>query len=188
MSDGFWLRLAPVLVISTPRKKSGRSMRDVHSIFSGPIWLARTGSQWSQLPRRYGPKSTVHERFCAWGEHERLRAAWALVLEEDDQALGTDWEWGKPTTGAWSKPRGKKGGAGVPEATGSNPTDRGKARSKRTLLTDAKGIPLSAVPSGANRHDGKMPAYRGPRRFLLYVGRNRDICCSAVGRARLSPG
>jgi putative transposase len=44
----------------------------------------------------------------------------------------------------------------VPEATGSNPTDRGKAGCKRTLLTDAKGIPLSVVLCGANRHDSKM--------------------------------
>lgn len=53
-------------------------------------------------------------------------------------------------------PAGKKGGAGEPQATGSNPTDRGKAGSKRTLLSDAKGIPLSVVLCGANRHDSKM--------------------------------
>lgn len=51
---------------------------------------------------------------------------------------------------------GKKGAAGEPEATGSNPTDRGKAGCKRTLLTDAKGVPLAVVLSGANRHDSKM--------------------------------
>ncbi|MGI8747613.1 MAG: IS5 family transposase [Deinococcus sp.] len=53
---------------------------------------------------------------------------------------------------------GKKGAAGEPEATGTNPTDRGKAGSKRTLLTDAKGIPLAIVLSGANRHDSKKLA------------------------------
>ncbi len=53
-------------------------------------------------------------------------------------------------------PSRKKGGAGAPQATGSNPTDRGKAGCKRTLLTDAKGIPLSVVLCGANRHDSKM--------------------------------
>jgi putative transposase len=51
---------------------------------------------------------------------------------------------------------GKKGAAGEEEQTGSNPTDRGKAGTKRHLLTDAKGIPLSVVLSGANRHDSKM--------------------------------
>ena len=40
--------------------------------------------------------------------------------------------------------------------TGSNPTDRAKKGTKRSLLTDAKGIPLSIVVDGANRHDMKM--------------------------------
>ena len=50
---------------------------------------------------------------------------------------------------------GKRGAEGVAEETGSNPTDRGKAGSKRHLLTDQKESPLSVVISGANRHDMK---------------------------------
>ncbi|MFC3860894.1 transposase [Deinococcus antarcticus] len=53
-------------------------------------------------------------------------------------------------------PVGKKGAGGEEEKTGSNPTDRGKAGTKRNLLTDAKGIPLSIALSGANRHDSRM--------------------------------
>jgi putative transposase len=41
------------------------------------------------------------------------------------------------------------GGAG----TGANPTDRSKKSTKRSLLNDAKGILLSVVTDGANRHD-----------------------------------
>ena len=40
--------------------------------------------------------------------------------------------------------------------TGSNPTDRGKKGTKRIVLTDGKGIPLSVVVDGANRHDKKL--------------------------------
>ncbi len=40
--------------------------------------------------------------------------------------------------------------------TGSNPTDRGKLGTKRHILTDKKGIPLSAVISSASTHDNKM--------------------------------
>jgi putative transposase len=38
------------------------------------------------------------------------------------------------------------GGAG----TGANPTDRGKKGTKRGVLTDGKGRPLSVVVDGAN--------------------------------------
>ncbi len=40
--------------------------------------------------------------------------------------------------------------------TGANPTDRGKKDTKRNVLTDSKGIPLSVVVDGANRHDKKL--------------------------------
>ena len=42
--------------------------------------------------------------------------------------------------------------------TGRNPTDRGKQGVKRSLLTDANGLPLSLVVTGANTHDIKLVA------------------------------
>jgi transposase len=39
--------------------------------------------------------------------------------------------------------------------TGNNPTDRSKLGTKRHILTDRKGIPLSAVITSANKHDIK---------------------------------
>lgn len=40
--------------------------------------------------------------------------------------------------------------------TGANPTDRGKQGVKRSLLTEASGIPLALAIDGANRHDMKL--------------------------------
>ena len=37
--------------------------------------------------------------------------------------------------------------------TGHNPTDRSKLGTKRHILTDKKGIPLSAIITSANTHD-----------------------------------
>ena len=48
-----------------------------------------------------------------------------------------------PQCGLWAV--GKK--------TGPNPTDRGKPGSKHHVLTEANGIPPSAVLTGTNRHD-----------------------------------
>ena len=41
---------------------------------------------------------------------------------------------------------------------GPNPTDRGKAGSKRSVLVDGGGGPLSMVVAGANVHDTNLPA------------------------------
>ena len=42
------------------------------------------------------------------------------------------------------------------EATGRNPTDRGKLGVKRSLLTQGEGIPIGVAVDGANRHDMKL--------------------------------
>jgi hypothetical protein len=40
--------------------------------------------------------------------------------------------------------------------TGSSPVDRSKLGTKRHILTDKQGIPLSAVISSASTHDIKL--------------------------------
>ena len=40
--------------------------------------------------------------------------------------------------------------------TGPNPTDRGKSGVKRSVLTEAHGIPVGLAVDGAQRHDMKM--------------------------------
>lgn len=48
--------------------------------------------------------------------------------------------------------RGLEGGDGR-QKTGPNPTDRSKCGSKHHIITDANGIPLAVVLTGANTHD-----------------------------------
>ena len=62
---------------------------------------------------------------------------------------GLDWSW-LSLDGALTK--SPLGGGG----TGPNPTDRGKSGVKRSLLTEAEGIPVGLVVGGANRHDMKL--------------------------------
>ena len=42
------------------------------------------------------------------------------------------------------------------KGTGANPTDRAKSGTKRSVLVDGKGVPISISVDGANRHDMKM--------------------------------
>jgi len=53
----------------------------------------------------------------------------------------------------WSDDEGAVGGF---KKTGPNPTDRGKQGVKRSLLTEAAGIPIALAIDGANRHDMKL--------------------------------
>lgn len=47
---------------------------------------------------------------------------------------------------------GKKGGP----KTGKNPTDKGKAGTKRHLVSDRRGIPLAVMLTAANVHDSMV--------------------------------
>src|SRR5215213_5762153 len=71
-------------------------------------------------------------------------ASWPMTMWPG--STGAGWRW----TGPWARPRwvGKK--------TGRNPTDRGKLGSKRSLLTDGRGVPLGLAIAGANRNDHKL--------------------------------
>ena len=48
---------------------------------------------------------------------------------------------------------GVSGRSAVGKKTGPSPTDRRKRGSKHHVLTDAQGIPLAALVTGAHRHD-----------------------------------
>ena len=130
VDDALWAILAPILTIDKPRKKSGRPRRDDRAIFDGLIWLARTGSQWKELPARYGPKSTAHARMVEWVEHGRLAAAWALVLGRYDDEIGLQWAWQAADGCIVKAPLGKKGspasrrrpGATRPTAANAGPS------------------------------------------------------------------
>ena len=81
-----------------------------------------------------------------WAESGFLLTLWPAGLAEYDQMEGISWKW-PSIDGAIVK------AALAQETVGPNPTDRGKKGSQRNLLVDGRGVPLSLVVSGANRHD-----------------------------------
>ena len=121
VDDALWALLEPILRVDKPRKKPGRPRRDDRAIFDGLIWLARTGSQWSQLPLEFGPKSTVHERLTEWVATGALERAWAVLLRTYDAELGLDWEWQAADGCIIKAPFGKKGARARRKPRGRTP-------------------------------------------------------------------
>ncbi len=121
VDDELWALLAPILKSDKERKKPCRPRRDDRAIFDGLIWLARTGAQWSQLPRAFGPKSTVHERFSEWVASGALGRAWAVLLREYDAAVGLEWTWQAADGCIVKAPFGKKGALAKRRRRGATP-------------------------------------------------------------------
>jgi putative transposase len=115
-------------------------------MFFAIFYVLRSGIQWNALPRCLGASSTVHLRFQQWVEAGVFRELWTLGLMQSHIEGVLDFGW-QSIDGCQTK--APLGG----QATGPNPTDRGKSGVKRNLLTDAGGLPIGLVVTGANVHD-----------------------------------
>ena len=75
LTDTAWAQLAPHLPASTGR---GRPWRDHRTVINGILWKVRTGAPWRDLPPRYGPWQTCHDRFVRW----RRDGTWDRLLQQ----------------------------------------------------------------------------------------------------------
>ena len=113
--------------------------------------VLRTGMQWNALNATgICSSSSAHRRFQEWEQAGVFHEFWRKGLLEYDEVVGIDWDW-LAADGAMGKAP-----LGGPK-TGPNPTDRAK-RAKRSVLTEAAGVPIGLAHEGANRHDQKLLA------------------------------
>ncbi len=67
------------------------------------------------------------------------------------------------------------------ESVGPNPTDREKNGTKRHILVDERGVPLSIVVTGANRHDVTQIEPVLKNRIRKPRGRTQQNLCADAG-------
>ncbi len=68
-----WRTIQPLL----PNKPCGMPRVDNRRVLNGIFWVLRSGSPWADVPERYGPPTTIYNRFNRWrkaGVWDRLRA------------------------------------------------------------------------------------------------------------------
>lgn len=147
--DELWKRMAPLILELDPPKEIGRPRTNPRNVMDAIIFRIRTGCQWNHIPRVYGDDSTIHRTFQHWVEIDLFPQLWALLVEECEEFGLVDWEW-QAADSAMGKAR--LGG----DEIGPNPTDRAKNGTKKSILTDRQGGPLSIVLAGANRVDAKL--------------------------------
>jgi putative transposase len=118
---------------------------------AGILYVLRTGCQWNAAPQEFGSGKTLHRYFQRWSRARVFKRMWRAGLQEYDEVIGLEWKW-QAADGAITK--APLGG----QATGKNPVDRAKLGTKRSLLVEAKGVPLAIEVGPANRHEVKMLA------------------------------
>ena len=155
--DDLWERIEPVILDLDPPKAKGRKRVNQRKMLEGVIFRMRSGCQWNHLPRELGDDSVIHRTFQRWVEGGVLEGIWAVPRSQP--GAGSDRRMRRVGRGKLGMAvrrllHGRSALWGG--AIGRNPTDRGKAGSKKSILVDAAGGPLSVVVAGANVHDTKL--------------------------------
>lgn len=73
LSETEWRLIEPLL----PSKPRGVARVDDRRVLNGIFYVLRTGSPWRDLPARYGPHTTVYNRFNRWAK----AGVWVRVFE-----------------------------------------------------------------------------------------------------------
>jgi transposase len=55
------------------------------------LWKLRTGAPWRDLPERYGPWKTAHERLRKWTADGTWDKVMVEVVTKDDSVGGVEW-------------------------------------------------------------------------------------------------
>ena len=73
LSDVEWRLIEPLL----PNKPRGVARVSDRRVLNGIFYVLRTGSPWRDLPERYGPYTTIYNRFNRWAR----AGVWVRVFE-----------------------------------------------------------------------------------------------------------
>lgn len=159
--DDLWVGVAPLLPPARAKPKGGRPRVPDRAAPAGILSVLRTGIRWHEMSGELG----CCGRTC-W---RRLRVGSGRVCGR--RCTGPCWSGWRVRdnwTGAgprWTAPRSRRKGG---EATGPNPTDRGKRGTRRHLVVDARGPARRDLERGQppRQHHAHGHAGCGARRAL----------------------
>lgn len=86
LTDAQWEKIRQLL--PTYRFQARRQVSQPRLIVEAIVWVMRTGSSWREIPERFGPWSSVAERYYRWCRDGK----WTLilqVLQEQDVPLSS---------------------------------------------------------------------------------------------------
>ncbi|MEG3617633.1 IS5 family transposase [Magnetovibrio sp. PR-2] len=87
LSDKEWAVIQPHL------PKAGRGPKRVNDrrVLNGIFYILRTGAPWRDLPDRYGPRTTVYNRYTRWARRGIWKSIFdALASQNEDSLLFID--------------------------------------------------------------------------------------------------
>lgn len=120
-------------------------------VFDKLVQVLVLGASYVKIADATCSATTIRRRRDEWIQHGIFTALEQICLDAYNKMIGLDLD-NLIVDGCIVK--APCGG----EAAGRSPVDRGKQGTKRSVLVDAKGIPIGCVIAGANCHDSPLLA------------------------------
>jgi len=83
LSDFEWKIVEPLL----PPAGRGAERVDDRRVVNGIFYVLRTGTPWRDLPSRYGPYTTVYNRFNRWARKGVWLAMFEALAKQSPQSM-----------------------------------------------------------------------------------------------------
>jgi transposase len=134
------------------KSKSGRKFKDLDNTLNGIWWILRTGSQWNQLPRRFGKWNSVYRQHNRWSHEGFWQEALEMLTseEQEDDLLSIDATYIKAHQDACRH-------ASIPEKQALGKTKGGR-NSKLNAVVNGAGKLLRMMLVPGNEHEVKRSA------------------------------
>ncbi len=118
-------------------------------VFDKLVQVLVLGAAYTKIADTTCSATTIRRRRDEWIDAGAFEALEQMCLDAYDRIVGLQLE---DVTVDGCIVKAPCGG----DAAGKSPVDRGKQGTKRSVLTDAAGIPLAVVVASANRHDSPL--------------------------------
>jgi len=144
LSDAEWARIEPLLPAETGRR--GRPADLPNRTFMNAIfYVAKTGVPWRDLPERFGPWHTIHNKFTRWNRKE----VFLRILDEFRK--GADHGSNMPTVPTRRPTRMRRVEKGGPKSVYWTLSRR--STTKIHAFVDSLGRPIHIHLTAGNIHD-----------------------------------
>ena len=85
LKDKDWARLSDLL--PSQKGKQGRPRKNDRLVIEGILWILRTGAPWRDMPKEFGPWTTIANRHSRWTKAGIWNELWEILKKRCRQRV-----------------------------------------------------------------------------------------------------
>jgi transposase len=85
LREADWAKLSELL--PSQKGKRGRPRRNDRLVIEGILWVLRTGAPWRDIPKEFGPWTTIANRYSRWTKSGVWEQMWGILKKKCRQRI-----------------------------------------------------------------------------------------------------